>query len=489
MSELTLEAREDIQGIILSGYGHLYYTSYLFLQIEDTAKAKAWLNKIIPEITTAKPWPQKQDGTREKPETTLNIALTHQGFKALGLPQHTLDTFPREFIEGITDSKRSSLLGDTGESAPDKWDVGGQNNKEIHILLILYGLDTDRLRQRRNQLLQDREDGVVVVAEEAGFRPANNKEHFGFNDSISQPRIEGTQTNLTSDPQVLVRIGEFILGYPNQYDFFPSTPVVPVEQDRDNLLPGFPGTELPEFKDFGRYGSYIVYRKLAQDVAGFWQFIAERGHGSDGSPNPETMSWIAAKFVGRWPSGTPLTLAPDKDNPQIQDKNRFKYLPEDREGLRCPVSAHIRRSNPRDSFLEDTPEESFKTSSRHRMIRRGALYGEPLYPLDDIENGQLPLGIEDDGKPRGLHFFCINTDIGRQFEFVQQTWINNPKFNALYDNRDPIVGDNDGSGHMEIPRCPIRKRILGMPRFVTVKGGGYFFLPSITAMRFLVNSG
>ncbi|NES46494.1 MAG: peroxidase, partial [Moorea sp. SIO2C4] len=175
--------------------------------------------------------------------------------------------------------------------------------------------------------------------------------------------------------------------------------------------------------------------------------------------------------------------------PEIQDKNQFKYLPEDKEGYRCPIGAHIRRSNPRDSFLDATPEDSFKLSNRHRIIRRGALYGEPLFPIGDIENGQLPVDIQDDGKPRGLHFFSINANIRRQFEFLQETWCNNPRFNSLYDSKDPIIGDNDGSGHMTIQRSLIRKRINNLPRFVTVKGGGYFFMPSITAMQFMVNCG
>ncbi|NEQ82068.1 MAG: peroxidase [Moorea sp. SIO2I5] len=488
MSELTPEAREDIQGIILSGYGHLRYALFLFVQIKNPKQAQAWLKTILPEITTGKLWPKRPDGTTEKPESTLNIAFTHKGLQALNLPQHTLETFSRELIEGIATSKRSRILGDTAESAPDQWDVGGANNEEINMLLILYGLDPESLAQRRNQLLQDQDDSLVVVAEEPGFRAPSNKEHFGFNDSISQPIIEGNRNNQNPNQDV-VKTGEFILGYPNQYDFLPATPSVPVDQDSDNILPSFPGTELSELKDFGRHGTYLVYRKLAQDVAGFWQYIAQQGHDGEGCPHAPTMNLLAAKLVGRWPSGTPLVLAPDQDNPEIHDKNQFKYLPEDKEGYRCPIGAHIRRSNPRDSFLDATPEDSFKLSNRHRIIRRGAIYGEPLFPIGDIENGQLPVDIQDDGKPRGLHFFSINANIRRQFEFLQETWCNNPRFNSLYDNKDPIIGDNDGSGHMTIQRSLIRKRINNLPRFVTVKGGGYFFMPSITAMQFMVNCG
>jgi Dyp-type peroxidase family len=488
MSELTPQARENIQGIILSGYGHLPYTVYLFLKIQDTTKAKAWLRRsILPAITTAKPWLGRADGTKEKPESTLNIALTYQGMKVLNLPQHTLDTFSREFIEGMVTPKRSVLLGDRGDSAPENWEIGGLDNPAIHLLLILNGLELDKLQQQQDQLLPEQDNGVEIAAQEIGYRPEHGREHFGFRDSISQPMIAGSQAELSPDQQ-MINTGEFILGYPDQYGFFPSTPSVPVEEDKDNILPSFPGTELPGLKDFGRNGTYLVYRKLAQDVAGFWQFIAEQGRNVEGSPEPETMSLLASKLVGRWPSGTPLVLAPDKDNPNILDKNQFTYLPSDREGYACPVGAHIRRTNPRDSFLDGSPEASFKTSSRHRILRRGAFYGEPLFPLDNLDKGQVPLEIQDDGQPRGLHFVSINANIRRQFEFVQETWCNNPHFNGLYGNKDPIIGDNEGdSGQMTVPRFPLRKQMNHLPRFVTVKGGGYFFLPSLAAMQFLAN--
>lgn len=482
MAEFTPQAREDIQGLILSGFGHLDHNLYLFLQIQEPKTAKVWLQNLIPEITTSKIWPKTPDGKTQKPDITLSIAFTYAGLKVLNLPQDTLDTFSREFIEGMTASYRSQLLGDTEESSPQYWDLGGSQNPEIHLLIILYGMTPELLLSKRKDLLQTF-SGVAIVAEESGYRPPSEKEHFGFHDSISQPRIEGNSPKINpEDVNQVVKAGEFILGYPNQYNMLPSTPVVPIEADVQNLLPLFPANELPNFKDFGFNGTYLVYRKLAQQVAAFWQYIAQQSES-----HPEIMKILASKCVGRWPSGTPLVLSPDQDNPQMTNKNLFTYLPEDRKGFACPVGAHIRRTNPRDSFLEVPPEQSLNTSNRHRLLRRGALYGEPLYSFDDIENDRIPVELQDDGKPRGLQFFCLNGDIGRQFEFVQQTWSNNPKFNGLYDNKDPIIGDNQGSSHMEIPQQPIRKRLLELPRFVTVKGGGYFFVPSISAIKFLVS--
>jgi deferrochelatase/peroxidase EfeB len=255
----------------------------------------------------------------------------------------------------------------------------------------------------------------------------------------------------------------------------------------------FPENAVPDCRDFGRNGTYLVYRKLAQDVAGFWRFIEHASDGLGGAEDIEEkhkqMRWLAAKFTGRWPGGAPLTLSPDQDDAKLEKENNFTYRPEDMNGNACPIGSHIRRSNPRDSILrvKDTAEQSFRTSGEHRIIRRGIGYGEPLFPAEAIENPHVPMGIQDDGRPRGLQFFAINASIKRQFEFIQQTWLNNSKFNGLEDNKDPISGDNDGLSHMEIQSDPLRIRITGVPRFVTVKGGAYFFLPSITALNFLAN--
>lgn len=191
---------------------------------------------------------------------------------------------------------------------------------------------------------------------------------------------------------------------------------------------------------------------------------------------------MAAKFVGRWPDGAPLVLAPKRGNERLREPlnhNDFGYREMDANGYRCPVGAHIRRVNPRDS-LGGSPQESIRTVNRHRLLRRGALYGEKLREGDN----------EDE--PRGVLFFGVNTDIERQFEFVQQTWINNPKFGGLNEDRDPLLGNNkdglseedEGPWRMTIPQVPVRRRLDSLPRFVTVRGGGYFFMPSISALSF-----
>lgn len=487
MTAITPSDREDIQGLVLSGYGHLFYATYLLLAVDDRDRAKAWLKGAIAQVTTAKPWGTRPDGSTAKPEVTFNLAFTHPGLRAIGLLDKALNTFPREFTEGMADAKRSEILGDMGTSAPDTWEFGGTQTPEIHLILMLHGPSPERLDEYQRDILDSPDSGLRVIRRESGFRLPTKKEHFGFNDSVSQPEIEGLNKP-RDNTQNTVATGEMLLGYADGYGIWPLTPVVPKANDPTHLLADFPPKELPEFKDLGRNGTFLVYRKLAQDVAGFWQFIAQQTRDEQGQPDAAEMTRMASKFVGRWPSGTPLTLYPDRDNPQLSDKNNFSYLPQDEQGLGCPVGAHIRRTNPRDSLIDFPGEDSSTTASRHRIIRRGSLFGTPLFPPDDIEAGNLPLDIQDDGESRGLHFFCLNTDIGRQFEFLQQTWANNPRFNGLYDNKDPIIGDNDGTSPMTIPQCPVRRRVQNLPRFVTVKGGAYFFLPSVRSLTFLATA-
>lgn len=475
---MTLEMNlADIQGLIFSGYGHLDHSGHVFISFGDPEKARAWLARLLPRTTTAK-W-DVREGKTVKPGHTLNIAFTAAGLMALGLPEACVRTLSQEAREGIVGTTRSRKLGDNGSSDPDKWDFGGPFNPSIHALLIVYASSAVEIRT----LLSEIEAGmgpekVSHVHSELGCRLPDEREHFGFKDGLSQPAIEGDPRK-PADEQAPIQTGEFILGYANSYGHLPPTPTVPADLDRSNcLLPliGAPGE--PTRHDFGRNGSYLVFRKLHQDVAGFRAFFVERFQ------DPRERDLMKAKFVGRWPNGTPLTLSPDGEDSslgKLPKANDFGYAAMDARGYGCPIGAHIRRTNPRDALTDD-PAASLVSVNRHRLLRRGMPYG-PLLPAGDAK---------DDGKPRGLLFLCINADIKRQFEFVQQTWVENPKFGGLYNDRDPLIGDNLESGeadgeprNMTVQRVPVRKRILDIPRFVTVKGGGYFFMPSLSALRFL----
>jgi Dyp-type peroxidase family len=462
----------EIQAIVTSGFGHMPHARFLFLAISNRKAAQAWLAAITPQIETS----SRRLPHSPKPHSVAQVALTARGLQAFGLTQDTMQTFPREFTIGMADPERSKVLGDSHESAPEHWQIGGSSSPEIHLLLTIYASSAEHMRAAAERFLPDlAAAGMQELYRQETYR-ASVAEPFGFRDGISQPAIEGAPAPVIPG-QSVIKPGEFILGYENEYGQQPPMPTVRQEQDIANVLAAEPHAR--GRKSFGRNGTFLVVRKLAQDVAGFWAFIDQHARQPDGSIDAAERELFAAKLVGRWRSGAPLTLAPAQDDPALgKDARRnddFLYMPTDAEGFACPVGSHTRRSNPRDT-QQPNPARSIVITNRHRVLRRARPYHE---------HGQPPSA----GDQVGLVFMCINADIQRQFEFIQQTWINSPKFNGLYDNKDPLLGDNNntptGTGSMTIQRSPVRQKVDGIPRFVAVKGGGYFFLPAISALQFL----
>ncbi len=470
----------EIQGIIITAYSHLVYSTYLFATIHDKTGAKEWLSAIAPNVTHSN-WDKDENQKPIKPKSAVNIAFTAPGLTALDLPPEALASFPQEFREGISEASRSRRLGDTGGSDPSRWEFGSASTKPIHLLLILQAPTKEELLGLNEKYANSMSAaGIKLIYQQDAERPAGKSEHFGFQDGISQPTIAGSPNCKPSDDPIAT--GEFILGYPNSYGILPPTPIVSSKLDPDRRLStnpdGSPASPSSQQRDLGANGTFLVFRKLEQDVATFRRFFR------DVSQDSADCERLMAKSVGRWKNGTPLALSPDNDDPAFSTapkNNAFGYVKDDSGGLRCPIGAHIRRSNPRDTVGDD-PVLSLVSVNRHRLLRRGVFYGP-----------DLPEGVvEDDGKSRGILFLCINAEIDRQFEFVQQSWINNPKFGALYDDPDPLVGDNcdpigdpDKIANMTVPQKPLRRRIKQVPRFVTVKGGAYLFLPSISALAFL----
>jgi deferrochelatase/peroxidase EfeB len=168
-------------------------------------------------------------------------------------------------------------------------------------------------------------------------------------------------------------------------------------------------------------------------------------------------------------------LSPEWDAPALANANDFQYHELDAAGHACPIGAHVRRANPRDS-LEPSPgsEQSLEVNRRHRLLRRGRNWSTAA----------------QDGRPaeQGIHFLCLNANLGRQYEFVQHSWVNDPAFNGLYDSTDPLVGPRHGAGaSFAVQVAPLRTRLRELPQFVQVRGGGYFLLPGIRALRYLTS--
>ena len=420
----------DIQGDVVRGYTYPS-AAYLFLRIVDAQRMRDLIRRMLPQVSTAEPWP---DGP---PPTALHAAFTYDGLVAMELPEELLATFPEEFREGM--AARAERLGDRGPSAPERWEPG-LGTGDAHVLVTVYGVDEQRLQEAREALRGVGAAGAVeIVHEQRAAALEGSRDHFGFADGIAQPAIEGSGVAPRPGDGVPdgrggwrpVRTGEFLHGY----------------EDEDGLRPAAPGAP------FDRNGTFAVYRKLHMDVAAFRSFVAAADF-------PGGPGLLAAKLVGRWPDGTPLV-----DSRGIND---FSYA-SDPDGLQCPLGAHVRRANPRDSpgFFGG------RLSNRHRIIRRGRSYGPPL-----------PAGVtDDDGVDRGLVFVCFNASIWRQFETVQALWIDDGDPFGLGPDKDFLVGEPHGTeGKMTIQGHP-PFFIKPQPRFVTMRGGEYLYRPSMTGLR------
>jgi Dyp-type peroxidase family len=462
----------DIQGIIIRGYSKLPAAHFLLLSINNgdgdghrdsardsagaRARAQQWLSLIRKDITS---------GDQRPEESATQIAFTFEGLKALGLQHDVLTTFPLEFEDGMTTPHKQFFLGDFAASAPERWEWGGPHTPAVHILLMLYAKNADILETNLNAIRGNFDRlGIQEVRLLETTVLSERKEHFGFHDGISQPTIKGLRRS--DNDENCIEAGEFILGYKNEYGQYTPMPA----------------------HDLGANGSYIAFRQLKQDVPLFWDFMARATQLTAGSPDENAMIKLASQMVGRWPDGTPLVLSPDKDGGK-PEANAFDYRHSDPDGLKCPFAAHIRRSNPKDS-LDTDRATSIAIAKKHRILRRGRSYGPPLTtdlkPLDCL---RAPATTVE----RGLHFMSINADIGRQFEFLQNGWVYNQKFNGLYEERDPLIAnhhnpqDEKNTGTFRIPREGLRTRITDLPEFVQVKGGAYFFIPGLRALSFLAN--
>jgi Dyp-type peroxidase family len=449
---------DDMQGLLARGYGHLHFASFLLLGVTHPGSARATLAGWAGQVTTAR---QRHE------EAALNLAVTAAGIESLAPDVARRAVFSEQFTSGMRTGYRSRLLGDTGDNDPRGWAWGGPASQPVHVLLLVYADTADHLSARCDQLLREAETGGLRALDRLPTSELTPIENFGFHDGISQPQVEGLGAQRKPGE---VKAGEFVLGYPNEYGLLTERPLLPSAADPHGLLPRDVGGR----SDLGRNGSYLVLRTLRQDVDAFQAFTDAATRDAAGRSDPAQQALLAAKMVGRWPSGAPLVQAPERDDPALGGSNDFGYHAFDARGLACPLGSHVRRTNPRDS-LEPGPgtESSLAINRRHRLLRRGRGYGSPT-----------------SGEECGVHFICLNANLARQYEFVQHTWVNNPVFNGLDDETDPLVGPRRSKGnYFTTPARPVRRRYSELPQFVQMRGGGYFFLPGIRALRFLAGAG
>jgi Dyp-type peroxidase family len=417
---------------------------YGFLTLRDPAQARAYLAGSLDKVGTGA---SVADASELDPRW-VTVAFTWNGLRALGVDEASLATFPEEFRQGM--AARAEILGDIGVNHPDNW-IGGLASPDLHAIVILFARDISERERcvREHQEYAARFPSVQVLYFldlEATPPYEYAHDHFGYRDRLSQPVVKGMGEVPTPGSGNPLEPGEFFLGYP----------------DEDSSSPPLPQPEI-----LVRNGSYLAYRQLQEHVGRFRDFLREQGN------TPEGQEFVAAKLMGRWRSGAPLVLAPDQDDPELgrdmQRNNSFNYKEMDPVGYAVPLGAHIRRMNPRDTAVN---------MNRRRMIRRGGTYGPAL-----------PEGAPEDGVERGIAAFVGCASLIRQFEFAQNVWINDPKFHELGNERDPIIGNQDGTFDFTMPKRPIRRKITGLPAFTTVRGGAYFFLPGLRALRWLTTLG
>jgi len=429
---------DDIQHILLTRAPAMT-GRYEFLSFRNPAGARAWLTAILEKVHSAKAMRESV----EKDKRWVTVAFTCNGLRALGVDEASLATFPEEFRQGMV--ARAEMLGDTARNHPSNW-TDKTSSPDLHAIVILFARDAaerGRCVSEHAKLIEQCEGVEVLSALDLEATPPFEyaHDHFGYRDRLSQPVIEGSGDEPTPGSGGPLKAGEFILGYPDENGH----------------------VQLPQPEILSRNGSFMAYRRMEEHVGAFRDFL--RAHGK----TPEEQELVAAKLMGRWRSGAPLVLATDKDDPALgadpKRNNDFNYKQQDPHGYAVPLGAHIRRMNPRDTAAN---------MNRRRMIRRGATYGPALAE-----------GAPDDGQERGIAAFVICASLIRQFEFAQNVWANDKNFHELGNERDPIIGNQDGTLEYKIPKRPIRKTISGLPAFTTVKGGAYFFLPGLNALRYL----
>jgi Dyp-type peroxidase family len=456
----------DIQGLVARGYGRLPHATYLLLRVDDPVATGRLLRRWVDDGDVT---PASQSAHRR----ALHIALTAPGVQAMTGWDALPDGFSEPFLTGMATPYRSRLLGDVGANDPAGWRWGGPGTEPVHLAVLVYADQEEHLAERQAAVLDDADAHGLRLVEVLGTDPVSDREPFGFPDGVSQPILAGLPAARRGGD--VVRDGEFVLGYVNEYDQRTERPLLDRREDPDRLLPR--DVDGSGAADLGRNGSYLVFRQLRQDVAAFEDYLtraagADGGADGDAGGDADARERLAAKLVGRWRgTGAPLVLSPSYDDPAAARANGFGYHDLDPDGLRCPIGAHARRANPRDSLPPGpgTPD-SRAVNRRHRLVRRGRSYSATTS------------GAEE----RGLHFQCLSTSLARQYEFVQHTWLNDPSFDALVDGEDPLVGPRvHGPAGFTVPDTPVRRRYADLPQFVTVRGGGYFFLPGLRALRYL----
>jgi Dyp-type peroxidase family len=438
---VTLEL-DDIQATVLRYRPEPYYGTHIMLHVEDAQAGREFVQRLTPHIDSAAEWWQAG-------EAWTSIVISYTGLVALGLPQDSLQSFPEAFRVGM--AARADQLRDYGPNDPKNWEKPFGTG-EIHIAVSIFSESEETWHQTMEIAQQQYQSfsGIsVLMAQDFGGQPGD-RNPLGYKDSIGQPAIEGSGVEPLPGQGRPIKPGEFILGYPGEAG-------APLPMPRPRVL--------------GRNGTFLGLRKYQSRVGSFNRFL--HGH----AKTEQERELLAAKLVGRWRSGAPLTLAPTHDDPALGAdplrNNDFIYAA-DPLGRHVPLGSHMRRMNPRDTKMALLADVNV-----HRIIRRSTTYGAPYDPN--------ATSTQDDDIARGIHFIFISAKAMATMEFLQQEWINNGNFMNLGNERDPNVGLQEDGATFTIPQDPVRRRIHDIGTFNVLRGGEYFFMPSRSALRWIAS--
>lgn len=450
---------DDIQSFVFQAFGRYYRAWYAFLRFDPNSleQNRRWLQQQSEFVTSVDAKTKRLE--RENKHYHVVIGFTQRGLNTLGVGGKHGEMYLRHFSEAFTEGMpyRAEVLGDV----PEHWDWGNPSQGEPDVMVAMFARSSDFASQQAAFRKAYLDAGLQELKGIEGYTYSDLREHFGFTDGISQPLIEGFHDSIDTDN--LCQPGEFILGYRNERQVYPESAVLKSANASGEF-------------DLGKNGSFLVARQLMQDVEKFRE---------DNSSELD-----AAKLIGRWRSGTPLTLCPHHDDIKLKANNSFSYHGPDRYGYRCPIGSHIRRSNPRDSkFSLDDNEDPAHTKNlgkRHRVIRRGRMYGPPV--PDNFYSEPLTPDSKPVDEERGTLFLCLNASIETQFEFIMQNWINRKDFNGLNDEVDPLASvELQGPRNFTAPEAPgVQRRTVN--QYVSMRGGCYLFLPGISALRYILGS-
>lgn len=460
----------NLQGNILKPHGR-NCAWQAFIRFTGSAEdIEKWIREdIVPDLyTAAKQYEQGRKAKGTDGGLVTLFFLSAAGYRHLGFDPSLLRS--KAFRKGMKDqSDGLSEISSTNnkDPKPETWEAGFQSDIDA---MVAFANDEDRTPRLAAALsaLENRLSGIAeIVCVEKGkvlrrptakpddFEPI---EHFGYFDGISQPLFTA----------------EDIKKYYEEGRGGRPTSGWKPHASLDLVLIDDPFTDQPD-----AYGSYLVYRKLAQDYGLFHSRVAACATALGTSE-----ALAGAMAVGRFQDGTPVV---DHDAPNQNYVNDFEFDVDDEDGFHCPRHAHIRKVNPRGT----TPFTSKEDERSRRIARRGIPYGKPMPEIRSDAEDTDP----DPHADRGLLFMCFQANINRQFQFIQRTWCDNPNFPVSLLNPfakdtgdDPLIGQ-DANETQRWPREwgneKAGRKSFNFEAAVTLKGGEYFFAPSLPFLQSL----